>query len=304
MFKISIVITAYKRPAELVEAVRSCIEQTYPPFEIIIGDDSPDDLGVKAIEPLLASTKLTIRYLHNQPSLGQANNTNMLFNEAKGDKTVLLHGDDLLLPDSLETLVSVFQDHPEVDIAFGKQYIIDDDGVISPSSSLSYNVDYFREKEFEGAKLTPFEAGLGQQLPNNGFMINTSIVKSIKWRNDLGNGGEFEYGFRLGEKGYKMFYVDKFLGMYRVSKSSMMYTKTEDSALQAYLILSQAKPDTALGEKIRKQRLYERAPIAITQAIYNKRKREALSILFSKWYRNRILTPRGIKRLFLLVIHF
>lgn len=298
---VSIIITAYNRPKQLVEAVKSCIAQTYAPFEIIIGDDSQSEESVMAVKPLLNSTNIKIRHIHNKPSLRQANNMNMLFDEAKGEKTLLLHDDDLLLPEALATLCKVFSDQPHVEIAYGKQYIIDDNGIINKHASLTYNRDYFREKQYEGTVLTSLEAGMGQQLPNNGFMLNTSIIKNLKWRNDLGNGGEYEYGYRLGLQGYKMYYIDKYLSMYRVSKSSMMYTKKEDSALQAFLILEKAAPESAFGKDIRLRRLTERAPIAITQAINNHKKREAVRIMFGPWYRKRVLSPRGVKRILQLM---
>ncbi len=300
MFKVSIIITTYKRPDLVVEAIQSCLCQTYPPFEIIIGDDSPDDVTKQSIEQLQLTSNIPIHYIHNQPSLKQARNVNMLFDAVEGDKTVLLHDDDLLLPGALEIMTQAFSENPAIDIAYGKQYVINESGHIEFDNSENFNHSYFRSTLYKGSVLTAYEAGLSQQIPNNGYMIKSAIIKKTKWRTDIGNGCEYEFGYRLGVEGYNMYYIDTYTSKYRVAANSMSGSRTDDAAYQTYLILKNAPNHTERSTKIKRQRLTERAPIAITQAIYTSSKKEAASILFSPWYGLRILSPRGFKRLLLL----
>lgn len=296
MDTISILITTYKRPALVVEAINSCLTQTYAPFEIIIGDDSPDDLTKIVVEELQSESPIPIKYIHNKPSLKQARNVNMLFKEASGDKLLLLHDDDLLMPESLETLSAVFNENPSVDVAYGKQYIISYEGEIDPVSSITFNQDFYRETQYAGSVLSSFEAGLSQQFPNNGYLIKSEIAKRLQWRTDVGDGCEFDFGYRVGLAGYTTYFVDKFVGKYRLSTNSMSHSKTCDMAYQAFIIMKNSPVTTPRAKEIRARRLYERAPIAITEAVNTGRRKEALAILFSEWYRRRILTPRGIKR--------
>lgn len=297
MSNVSIVITTYKRPVLVLDAIGSCINQTKLPYEILVGDDSPDNLTADAIATLANTSSVPIRYIHNVPSLKQSRNVNMLFKEATGDKIVLLHDDDLLLPESLETLAKVFEEHPSVSIAYGKQQIISENGEIDPVSSISFNEDFYRRAELEGSVLTPFEAGMSQQIPNNGYMIKTEVAQQLLWRTDIGDGCEYDFGFRLGVAGYKTYFVNKFLGMYRLSAQSISGAGGSDMAYQSFKIMRDCQTETVLARSIRERRLYERAPIAITECALRGYRKEALSIYFSKWYRSRILSLRGIKRI-------
>src|SRR5690606_24280564 len=99
---ISICIPTCNRPDFLKQAVESCLNQTLLPYEILIGDDSPNNDSQSMVLELTKNRGVPIKIYHNIPSLRQAGNTNFLFNNVSGDKTVLLHDDDLLLPDSLQ----------------------------------------------------------------------------------------------------------------------------------------------------------------------------------------------------------
>jgi glycosyltransferase involved in cell wall biosynthesis len=134
--QVSIVIPTYKRPTRVAEAIQSCLNQTLLPYEILVGDDSPDTRTKEVIEHLALTAAVPIRYTHNTPSLGQASNVNALFSKAAGGSVMLLHDDDLLLPESLATLTGILGGDPSVSIAYGRQYIIDEQSKIDPESSI------------------------------------------------------------------------------------------------------------------------------------------------------------------------
>lgn len=306
MIKVSILITTYKRPKLVIEAIKSCLEQSYKPYEIIIGDDSPDEFTEHAVKNLQESTEITIKYIHNIPSLGQAANVNMLFNQANGDKVMLLHDDDSLLPNALATLCNCFEMDPTISVVYGKQYIMTDDGTVSIERSEGYNNYYFRTKMYEGTKLTPLEACIGQQFPNNAYLLNSEIIKKIQFRthdshNDIGNGCEYDFGLRIGLAGYKMYFIDEYLAKYRVSDISMSKSKTDDAGYQAFQILKNINVSSQFAKEIKSRRLYDRAPIAITQAVNIGKKKVALSIYLSKWYYKRIFSIGGFKRILYII---
>jgi hypothetical protein len=47
--------------------------------------------------------------------------------------------------------------------------------------------------------------------------------------------------------------------------------------------------------------LKEKAPVAIADATNNRSYADAIHIYFSKWHKDKILTPGGIKRLFWII---
>jgi GT2 family glycosyltransferase len=303
MITISIVIPTFNRPTLLAEALCSCLAQTHLPSEIVVGDDSPDDRSEAVVATIQSTTTVPIRYIHNKPGLRQVANVNMLFNTATSDKVMLLHDDDLLLPDALKTLVAVFGTHKTVGMAFGKQYLIDQTGKIDYPSSETFNRDFFRTATYEGVTMTPFDAGLSQQIPNNGYLIDTAIARQIQYSNEAGDACDFYFGYQVGVAGYQTYFINDYLGMYRLHNESISHGRRSTMAYHAYQLLSRATPTTELGHSIRALRLHERAPIAITEAIYMGRRQQALAILLGPWYRTRLLTPRGIKRLLLTLFH-
>ena len=128
---ISVCIPTYKRIKFLKEALYSVMEQTLQPLEIVIGDDSPDDQTENLVLDIQKECSIPIVYTRHSPALGQAANVNFVYDKARGDKIVLLHDDDLLLPNALEDLNSCWDLHPDLVAAYGSQYIISEDGIIN-----------------------------------------------------------------------------------------------------------------------------------------------------------------------------
>lgn len=302
--QVSIVIPTYKRPIRVVEAIQSCLNQNLLPYEILVGDDSSDSLTEEIVRELAVSSQVPISYVHNAPSLGQVSNVNMLFSKAAGGSVMLLHDDDLLLPESLSTLTAILAENSKVSIAYGRQYIIDEQSEINPESSINFNKDFYRDAEFEGSVLTPLEAGLSQQIPNNGYLIRAEILKKISLRKEAGNGCDFDFGLQLGMAGYQTYFVNKYLGMYRLSAQAVTNSSGNDAAYQAFRLIRDCAAITPRAQSIRARRMYERAPIAITECITVGKRKEALAIYFSQWYRSRILSLGGIKRMLNILLPY
>lgn len=300
--RISICIPTYNRPDLLMQALRSCLIQSLQPFEILIGDDSKDDLSKVAVSELLESGVGTrqIKYHRNPVSLGQADNVNTLIERVSGDKMVLLHDDDLLLPEALASMAAVFESNPDVDAVFGKQYIIDNHGRLDVERSEEANTYFFRTAKYVEFPLSSIEASVVQQFPNDCYMVDSQKAKETGYRKkeQIGNAGDFDFGLRLALHGAKFHYIDQYLAKYRITDSSVARNGT-DSGLQAFQIIykSGIAKDNLYVDLI----LRRKAPIAVYEAISYGRRKDAIKIYFSKWHRKKIFTPGGIKRFFMLM---
>jgi glycosyltransferase involved in cell wall biosynthesis len=219
---ISVCIPTYQRPKFLQEALYSVFEQTLQPIEIVIGDDSDDNLTENLVLDIKKECKIPISYTRHSPSLGQAGNINFIYEIAKGEKIVLLHDDDLLLPNSLDDLNSCWDIHPNLVAAYGKQYFISNEGAIDMNHSYNINKFYFRTSNKSGLQKSSIEAALLHQFPNDCFMILASAAKAIKWRSyeEVGNGGEFDFSLRLAFEYSNFFFLDKHTAKYRRTKNS------------------------------------------------------------------------------------
>lgn len=299
MTKVSILIPTYKRPARLLEALQSCLAQTRPAHEIIIGDDSPDENTEALVQGLQAEVTVPIRYLHHRPSLGQAPNVNYLFDQATGDKLLLLHDDDLLVSTALETLIGCFEEDSGLSVAYGRQYIIHDDGTISAESSESFNRAFFRTAEYEHGELTPLEAGILQQFPNNAYLISTELAQQVKYRN-IGDACDFDFGLRVGKTGRNIRFINTYTAKYRLSAEGVSTSPSCDNGLVSFLMVQQT-PVPLQTQPLKEQWLKDKAAVAVGQAIATKQFALATQIYFSKYHFHKILTLGGARRLLQIV---
>jgi len=298
---VSVIIPTYHRPVYLKETIESVWAQTILPKEIIIGDDSKDDETEKmVIIDLIPLSPVPIRYFHHKPSLREVKNVDFQYSKTTGDLVLHLHDDDPVYPRCIELLKEPLQDHPEAIASFGLQHIIDEDGNITPGSE-KVNAVFFRTASREGLN-DGFIAGAISMFPNNGFMVRRDAALSIGY-SDNGRAGlatDFYFGFRLGKIGKPFYFVNDFTAKVRLTANSQSRTSVSDNAYRAVKILLEDCPENLRSPEIN-QSLRNRIPLAITIAANKKDRKSAFKWLFSRYYRDKLLTPRGIKRLLLTI---
>jgi glycosyltransferase involved in cell wall biosynthesis len=95
--RISVVIPTYNRAARIPVAVRCALEQTRPPFEVIVVDDGSTDATEEALRPFAGR----IRYIRT-PNGGASAARNRGIREARGEWIAFLDSDDTWSPDKLQ----------------------------------------------------------------------------------------------------------------------------------------------------------------------------------------------------------
>lgn len=298
--KISICIPTYNRLDLLKEAFESCCRQSLLPYEIIIGDDSNNSETEEWVESAKNSL-VRVRYFHHKPSLRQAKNVNFIFEKAEGELVMLLHDDDTLLPTALEKLHACFLDHPEIDIAFGKQYLMTHSGEVQIEASKGLNRDYYRDERYAGSVLSSLEAGLLQQIPNDGYLIRSAVLKETKYNPGIGDACDFEFGLKLGVQGHKIFFLNEYTANYRISDVAVSNSAGNDAALVSYL-LAQQTVVSQQSDAYKDSWLREKVAVALAQSAMLGHTGLAARLFFSKYHQNKIATPGGIKRLLLVIL--
>ena len=115
MPKVSFILPAYKRRF-LHEAIDSILSQTYHDFELIIVDDNSPEKLKEVIEEFHDER---ITYHHNEQNIGGKNLVaawNHAMEFANGEWCVLASDDDIYAPDFLETMMSLVEKYPKVDL--------------------------------------------------------------------------------------------------------------------------------------------------------------------------------------------
>ena len=227
---VSICIPTFRRPALLELALASCAIQSYEHVEIVIGDDSPDDAAAAVVDRFRDVRAWQIDYRRNAPGLGQNANVNDLFTRANGGRVVLLHDDDVLLPGAIEELDAPWRIHPELALTFGRQELIDEHGTIDAAATERHNRSHSRTSEAAGLLDDAMRAALLLQIPNDGFMIDAGVARSIGYRSyaDVGVYCDKDFSLRLGASlgRNRIFYVDRMISQYRSTIDSISASPT------------------------------------------------------------------------------
>jgi glycosyltransferase involved in cell wall biosynthesis len=106
--KVSVIITTYKRPHYLSEAIGSVLKQSLRDFELIIVDDDPDGKEVEKI--ILSYRDPRIIYIKNKENFGGAKSLNIGLKRAKGEYIAVLDDDDIWLNiNKMEKQVSLLE---------------------------------------------------------------------------------------------------------------------------------------------------------------------------------------------------
>jgi glycosyltransferase involved in cell wall biosynthesis len=91
--------------------------QTFPGFEVIVTDDSPDESVEILVQQYI--DLFSLRYYRNTPALGTPENWNEGIRLSKGEWIKLMHDDDwFAAPDSLQVFVDTITKKPEAGFIF------------------------------------------------------------------------------------------------------------------------------------------------------------------------------------------
>ena len=107
----SVLIRTYQNADTVVEAVESALNQTLPPFEIVVYDDGSTD-GTDDVLRLYGDR---IRYFRRE-NAGAAEAFNRGLEAARGDFVVVLDADDAFEPERIEALSELATARPDLDI--------------------------------------------------------------------------------------------------------------------------------------------------------------------------------------------
>ena len=288
---VSVCIPTYNRPSLLTEAIVSCLDQTYRPLELLVGDDSQDNASAELINTFRLDNGIALRYRQNRPPLGQAGNVNDLFSRASGDRIVLLHDDDLLLPDAIEALSNCWISHPNLTAAFGKQYFISATGKVSESESECANKAFFRTPAHAGLQKSALASALVQQFPNDGFMIRSDVAKRVRLRErgEVGDAPDFDFGIRVAFENSEFYFLDKYTCKYRHTPNSLAHSA--QTVEYMFPQIEKLKIPAEI-EPARKAALQRMAPFYVRYLALKKRRAEALRVLFSENFEHRLRYSR------------
>jgi len=170
--KVSALMGAYNYGSYIVEAIKSAMEQEYPPerLELIIVDDGSTDDTAELVAEMMALYPGRIKFVQQQ-NAGATAATNRARREATGDLIALLDADDVWLPDKTAKQVALLRSRPELGLVFSRMRIIDANGrTLQGQYGHKEPIDHnqFAREIWENVAVQSslmIEAGLFDQIP-------------------------------------------------------------------------------------------------------------------------------------------
>jgi glycosyltransferase involved in cell wall biosynthesis len=113
---VSVCIPTYNKPHLFVRCLDSVLQQDYADYEIIVSDDSTNDL----ISDIVRKRNIpNLSYVRNHPALGAPANWNNAMQMARGEFIKIMHHDDYFTRnDALSLFIKAFKEKPGAGLAF------------------------------------------------------------------------------------------------------------------------------------------------------------------------------------------
>lgn len=118
---VSVITPSFNQAEFLERTIQSVLNVNYPNLEYIIIDGGSTDGSVDIIKKY--ADRLT--YWHSKPDKGQVDALNQGFKIAKGEIIHFLNADDLLTPDSIDSVVRCFEVNKQNSVVYGQCSVID-----------------------------------------------------------------------------------------------------------------------------------------------------------------------------------
>ena len=124
--KVTIMIPTYNQEEYVEQCVSSCLAQSYPNLEVVIGDDHSTDRTPELLAKFSRDPRVHI--VRNETNLGRvANYHNLLYRHARGEWVLNLDGDDYLSsPEAISTLANAIPEASDSVLVFGTVHRLDD----------------------------------------------------------------------------------------------------------------------------------------------------------------------------------
>ena len=218
MPKISIVIPAYNVGDYLQECLDSVRNQTFSDIEaIVVNDASPDNVGEIAAQA--AEQDPRIRVVTNNPNMGTHRTRMAGVENASGEYTFFLDGDDALKPDMCEQLAAEIDKHPVDVLHYGLTVVA--------ANELLEN----ERQAFETFNNTPTPDSTGEDIvrdifdEDRGYKVDWRVTQRLYKTSMLKEAFKAMTRDRLGrsQDGYECFVVSAFANSYHSFKECRGY---------------------------------------------------------------------------------
>ena len=219
---VSIVIPTFNRKSLLLEAIESCLNQTWSNCEVIVVDDGSSDgtsdLVEKRLRTLWPSSR--VQYVRQQ-NAGASSARNHGFKLASGVYIQFLDSDDLLLPAKLAKQIEVLEQQQNTEAAccycYGTVGI--EPGFISDLSCSQIGSHATDPRALIRELCSRIVHGMQTSAP---LWRRSFLKKHAGWREDISLGDDLEFHIRLLANSKKICFIEEELFFVREHSGSRL----------------------------------------------------------------------------------
>lgn len=148
--KISIITTTYNHENFIANTIESILWQDHKDWELLIGDDSPNNKTWEIIKWYTKKFPDKIKAWHHKPNKWIVENINFLISCVASDSKYIafLEWDDLYDVNNLSDKLAIFQEYPKVRIVYSDMDFIDDKWKTIISNYLKYRrIQFYKDEQ-------------------------------------------------------------------------------------------------------------------------------------------------------------
>ncbi len=203
----SIVVPLYKTPINFFEEMaESVFAQTYPRWELILVNASPEESDLVKLVDRYASSDVRVKVVTISENLGITENTNAGIEVCEGDFISFFDHDDVLEPDILFEYASALNRHDDIDLLYCDEDKLYPDGSYrSPMLKPDFSMDLLRDNNYICHMLT-VRKSLHQQLEQADKVLDGAQDHNLT--------------LQVAERGKRLYHVPKILYHWRISETS------------------------------------------------------------------------------------
>ncbi|MGU3544294.1 glycosyltransferase [Methylobacterium sp. A52T] len=217
--RLSVVMPVYRTPPKLLtQAIKSILNQSYLPHEIVIVDDSGRKGTARKVIASLPDPNNVIKLIVNARNVGISDATNAGVQAATGDFILFVDHDDELTSNALSCFADEIEKKPDFDVWYSDQCTIDEQGAM--------------KHHFLKPTWSPVYA-LGVMYVGHLLAVRSELCKTVLFRNEYDGVQDFDFLLRVSEKTDRIGHVPNILYKWRAIEGSLARKGDEKQGINA-----------------------------------------------------------------------
>lgn len=205
--RISVIMPAYNEERFIAEAIESVLAQTWKDFELIVLDDGSRD---RTMEIAQSHTRLDPRVrAESHANMGVALTLNRGLEMSTSEWVVVMHADDVMMPNRIERQLAFVAAHPELAVASSWVKHIDSQGKVIAKDNSSLLTHEAVEKLYLANEMIGFNHPAA-------ILLKSAVQAAGGYRPQLRVNEDVDLWNRLLERGNKILVQPEYLLHYRI----------------------------------------------------------------------------------------